>query len=62
MTGSDFAEWRKARYKSQEDAGEALGLSRRTVANHERPDAEIPKTIRLAMAALSLGLSDYPKH
>ncbi|HKY94492.1 MAG TPA: XRE family transcriptional regulator, partial [Kiloniellales bacterium] len=49
---------------SQKEAAEALGLKRRVVQYYEKGErggakVKIPKTVRLACAALSHGLADY---
>lgn len=67
MTPEQFKVWRKRLGLSQKNAGAALGLSPRTIHLFERGKryengrpVVIPKTVRLAMAALALGLEDYP--
>jgi transcriptional regulator with XRE-family HTH domain len=64
MRPQDFKRWRKALSFSQKEAAEALGLKRRVVQYYEKGErggakVKIPKTVRLACAALSHGLSDY---
>lgn len=64
MRAQDFKRWRKALSLSQKEAAEALGLKRRVVQYYEKGErggekVKIPKTVRLACAALSQGLSDY---
>ena len=64
MRPQDFKRWRKALSFSQKEAAEALGLKRRVVQYYEKGErggakVKIPKTVRLACAALSQGLSDY---
>lgn len=63
MTPRDFRAWRYGQaYRTQKEAGDALGLSERTVRYYERGQfadgraVVVPKTVRLAMAALSAGL------
>ena len=66
MTPEQFKAWRKRLRLSQQAAGVALGLGTSTVALYEqgkrwedsRP-VTIPKHVRLAMAALALGMKDY---
>ena len=67
MTPAQFKAWRKRLGLSQKKAGAALGLNPRTIHLFERGKryedgrpVVISKTVRLAMAALSLGLEDYP--
>lgn len=62
MSPITFRTWRKARYRSQAAAGEALGKSRATIARYERSGVpeEDSLTLRLAMQALSAGLSPVP--
>jgi len=64
MTPHSFREWRKGLGYSQQEAADALGISRSSVELYEagrrrgadaRP-VEIPKTIALACAAVSRGL------
>ena len=64
MRPQDFKRWRKALSFSQKEAAEALGLKRRVVQYYEKGErggakVKIPKTVRLACAALSNGVSDY---
>jgi transcriptional regulator with XRE-family HTH domain len=64
MRPQDFKRWRKALSLSQKEAAEALGLKRRVVQYYEKGErggekVKIPKTVRLACAALSQGLADY---
>lgn len=67
MTPAQFKAWRKRLRLSQRAAGEALGLSLGTITLYEHGKrwedgrkVVIPKTVRLAMASLSLGLKDHP--
>jgi transcriptional regulator with XRE-family HTH domain len=64
MRPQDFKRWRKALSFSQKEAAEALGLKRRVVQYYEKGErggvkVKIPKTVRLACAALSGGVADY---
>lgn len=64
MRPQDFKRWRKALSFSQKEAAEALGLKRRVVQYYEKGErggakVKVPKTVRLACAALSQGVSDY---
>lgn len=66
MTAEQFKAWRAAMGLSQQQAAEALGLSRLSIINYEagrrredgRPVA-IPKTVELACAALAAGLDPW---
>lgn len=62
MSPAAFREWRKAHYRSQNKAGEALGKSRATISRYERDGVppEESLTLRLAMQALSAGLPPVP--
>lgn len=68
MTNDDFRAWRKRMGWTQAECADALGLSRCTIELYERgrrrepgqKKVNIPKHIRLAAAALSLGLTDFP--
>ena len=64
MRPQDFKRWRKAQHLSQKQAAEALGLKRRVVQYYEKGERDgekvkIPRTVRLACAALSNGLGDW---
>ena len=64
MTPNDFKAWRKALGLSQKKAADALGLKNRIVQYYEKGERDgekvkIPKHVRLACYALSLGVSDY---
>jgi DNA-binding XRE family transcriptional regulator len=68
MTSEDFREWRARMRLTQFEAAQCLGLSRATIQSYERGSrqgpqgeepAEIPKAVRLACAALQLGILDY---
>jgi len=64
MRPQDFKRWRKAQHLSQKQAAEALGLKRRVVQYYEKGERDgekvkIPRTVRLACAALSQGLGDW---
>lgn len=67
MRPQDFVEVRKRLGLNQQEMAEALGLGKSTVQLYERGrrheddrPVEIPKTVRLALAALCLGLRDFP--
>lgn len=64
MRPQDFKRWRKSLSLSQKEAAEALGLKRRVVQYYEKGERDgekvkIPKTVRLACAALAGGLASY---
>ena len=64
MTPTDFKAWRKALGLSQKKAADALGLKNRIVQYYEKGERDgdkvkIPKHVRLACYALSLGVEDY---
>lgn len=60
MTPEACRAWRKRLGLSQRAAAAALGVSPRQVWSFENGQAEPRLTVRLAMAALALGLRDYP--
>jgi transcriptional regulator with XRE-family HTH domain len=64
MTPNHFKAWRKALGLSQKKAADALGLKNRIVQYYEKGERDgekvkIPKHVRLACYALSVGISDY---
>ena len=64
MTPGEFKAWRKALGLSQKKAADALGLKNRIVQYYEKGERDgdkvkIPKHVRLACYALSIGVSDY---
>lgn len=64
MKPDEFKAWRKSLGLSQKRAAEALGLKNRIVQYYEKGERDgekvkIPKHVRLACCALSLGISDY---
>lgn len=64
MKGHDFKRWRKTLDYSQKDAAEILGLKRRVVQYYEKGERDgdpvkIPRTVRLACYAISIGVTDY---
>ena len=64
MTPGDFKAWRKSLDLSQKKAADALGLKNRIVQYYEKGERDgdkvkIPKHVRLACYALSLGVGDY---
>ena len=64
MTPGDFKAWRKALGLSQKKAADALGLKNRIVQYYEKGERDgdkvkIPKHVRLACYALSIGVGDY---
>ena len=64
MTPNHFKAWRKALGLSQKKAADALGLKNRIVQYYEKGERDgekvkIPKHIRLACYALSVGVGDY---
>ena len=66
MTPEQFRAWRKREGLSQTAAATALGVSMTTVRLYEKGErwedgrpVVIPKSVRLACAAISLGMKDY---
>lgn len=64
MTPGEFKAWRKALGLSQKRAADALGLKNRIVQYYEKGERDgekvkIPKHVRLACYALSIGVADY---
>jgi hypothetical protein len=52
MSAEAFHAWRQRHHYTLNDAAEALGLSRRTVAYYDHGDKPIPRTVALATLAL----------
>lgn len=64
MKAEEFKAWRKSLGLSQKKAADALGLKNRIVQYYEKGERDgekvkIPKHVRLACCALSLGITDY---
>lgn len=64
MSPQQFRHWRKELGFKQKDAAEQLGLKKRMIQYYEKGNrdgrpVEIPKSIRLACYALSIGIGDY---
>ena len=65
MTPEQFLLWRQSHKWSRRKAAEALGLSAISIYFYEKGYREdgrpvvIPKSVRLAMAAISLGMTDF---
>jgi transcriptional regulator with XRE-family HTH domain len=64
MTPDAFKAWRKSLGLSQKKAADALGLKNRIVQYYEKGERDgdkvkIPKHVRLACYALSIGMADY---
>lgn len=64
MRPQDFKRWRRALHLSQKQAAEALGLKRRVVQYYEKGERDgekvkIPRTVRLACAAITHGLAEW---
>ena len=64
MKPEEFKTWRKSLGLSQRRAADALGLKNRIVQYYEKGERDgekvkIPKHVRLACCALSLGITDY---
>ena len=58
MTGEELKVWREARGLTQAQLGERLGMHRDSIVRHEKAEA-IPKTIELALLALTLGVQRF---
>jgi transcriptional regulator with XRE-family HTH domain len=64
MTPAQFKAWRKSLGLKQKEAAEKLGLKKRIIQYYETGERDgktvsIPKAIRLACHALSLGVEDF---
>lgn len=64
MTPQQFKIWRKSQGLKQSAAANLLGLKRRMIQYYEKGDRDgravsIPKYIRLACYAISLGVHDF---
>jgi transcriptional regulator with XRE-family HTH domain len=53
---NSIASWREAMGLNQRDASEALGCSRTALGDWERDPPTTPRYIKLAMAALAMGM------
>lgn len=61
MTPTQLRDFRKSRQWTQTELAEMLGLGLSTIGLYERGGLVVPRYIRLACAALALGLTDWPK-
>lgn len=62
MTPEAFRAWRQPRFRTQAEAGRALGKSRATIARYEAngvPEDE-SQTVRLAIRAIANDLPPWP--
>lgn len=64
MSPEQFRSWRKALGLRQKEAAERLGLKKRMIQYYEKGDrngrpVEIPRAVRLACYALSMGIGDF---
>jgi len=64
MNSKQFKRWRKSLNLKQHDTAEMLGLKKRMIQYYEKGDREgrkvvIPKAIRLACYAITVGVQDF---
>nr|WP_321458632.1 helix-turn-helix transcriptional regulator [uncultured Cohaesibacter sp.] len=64
MSAEQFRAWRKEMGLKQKDAAELLGLKKRMIQYYEKGNRDgkavtIPKSVRLACYALTIGISDF---
>ncbi|MCT8266153.1 helix-turn-helix transcriptional regulator [Afifella sp. JA880] len=64
MTPDQFKAWRKKLGMKQKEAADRLGLKKRMIQYYETGERDgkkvkIPKSVRLACYALSVGIADY---
>jgi transcriptional regulator with XRE-family HTH domain len=64
MPATQFRAWRRGLGLKQKDAADLLGLKKRMIQYYEKGARDgkavtIPKSVRLACYAISIGISDY---
>ena len=64
MSAEQFRAWRRNMSLKQKDAADLLGLKKRMIQYYEKGARDgkavsIPKSVRLACYALSIGIGDY---
>lgn len=59
MTGQALKAWRERRGWSLRELGERVGVSAAQLSRYENDEAGPPLTVRLACAALALGVQNY---
>lgn len=60
MTNDEFKAWVKHQAIPVTKLAELLGVSRNSLYQYMRGDAEVPKAISLACAAITIGVREYP--
>ncbi|CAO3447879.1 hypothetical protein [Azospirillum argentinense] len=56
MTPDDFKQWRASLKLTQQEAADAIGITKRSVQLYEAGTQPVSRTIALACAAISAGL------
>ena len=64
MSANQFRDWRRKMSLKQKDAADLLGLKKRMIQYYEKGARDgkavsIPKSVRLACYALTIGIGDY---
>ena len=59
MTAAEFRQWREHMGLNRTEAAEALGLSRNMPRRYENAEADVPRYIALACAALAFDLQPW---
>ena len=64
MSAEQFRDWRRQLGLKQKDAADLLGLKKRMIQYYEKGKRDdkavtIPKSVRLACYALTIGIEDY---
>ncbi len=64
MSADQFRAWRRSMGLKQKDAADLLGLKKRMIQYYEKGNRDgkavsIPKSVRLACYALTIGISDF---
>lgn len=57
MTADEFKTWRKGLKLTQQEAADAIGITKRSVQLYEAGTQPVSRTIALACAAIAAGLS-----
>lgn len=59
MNGEEFKTWRKGQNLTQQEAADALGVTKRSVQLWEADERPISRTVALACAAVQAGLAPF---